>query len=156
MNHQPNEQPLVLLRDWKSLMDAASRAWHSRAHTQAMQLHQRALTLAQALMTCTATSEVADDDRVAAFVVTHLNLADLLDRDGQTLAAGECLCNAHCFLLALLNTPDLCASLHGAVARHLRETHLALMAHVADHGEHAHITHSLRAAQRPMASSALH
>lgn len=148
MNHAdsngvPNAPQHPLLAEWQRLTReglAASRA-HCLGH--AMACHLQALRLASQLMACPET-EVADDDRVAAFVVAHLNMADCHDDMGQPSNAAEYLSRAHRRLVALLRSDTAPAPLQAAASRQLHQTYAALSEHLARHGEHPLVARALR------------
>jgi len=110
-------------------------------------LYLQALGLAQPLLDARCTERA--DDRIAAFVVTHLNLSDL-HRDAERIEdAVAHLCVAHCRLMALLRDPRAEPALQQAACRHSRETHAALVAHLGEHGGHPAILAALRAGCMP-------
>lgn len=115
---------------------AAARGDHP---AQARRCWQRALAIARELL-----QEVVDgrplsdpsacEARVAAFVVTHHNLADLRRDAGQLRAATAHLCIAHRTLTALACAEGASARLQLAALRQIRETHAALLGHLRNHG----------------------
>ncbi|MFT3814670.1 MAG: hypothetical protein QM740_15040 [Acidovorax sp.] len=113
-----------LLDEWERLTRAGLEA--SRAHcvVHALAWHRQALRVAHQLME--AQAGVAEDDRLAAFVVAHLNLADCHADMNQPDAAAECLHCAHHTLLALLRDEAQPEPMRQAAARHVRETFAAL------------------------------
>lgn len=137
-------------------MRQAVDATHKHRPGEARRLYQRALALAHRLLACPSapSHEVRDDDRVAAFVVTHLNLADSLAGAGLTAQAAGCLCDAHRTLAALRHDDNTPAALQLAACRHSRETHAALLAHVAEHGTAPDVSDTLREDARPFARQA--
>lgn len=129
--HGTPEHPL--LREWQRLTRqglAASRA-HCVAH--ALTWHTRALGVARQLL-AHAEDGIAADDRLAAYVVAHLNLADCYAGMDQPASAAECLCRAHHKLMALLHSDTAPPSLRMAAARHLHHTHAALHLHHGPQG----------------------
>ncbi len=136
------------LREWEGLMRRgvdAARCGHAML---AEGLYLQALGIAQGLLEADARGHSADD-RVAAFVVTHLNLADLHRDAEQTNEAVAHLCAAHRTLMALLRDAGTEPTLQQAACRHGRETHAALMAHLGEHGSHPAIVAALRAGCMP-------
>lgn len=140
------------LPEWEGLMrgvgDAMRRGQAVLAETTCLQ----ALAIAQALLMAGDTARA--DDRMAAFVVTHLQLADLCrnaDREHQAVAH---LCTAHCTLMALLRSVTADPALQQAAFRHSRETHAALLAHLAEHGSDPAIVAALRAGCMPFSHAA--
>ncbi|MCM8564046.1 hypothetical protein [Thauera linaloolentis] len=109
-----------------------------RRPAQARALYLRAQKIAYVLLAGPG-GEVMDDDRVAAFVVTHLNLADALVDDGRSGEAAACLCAAHRTLMSLMCDETASASLRMAAGRHSRETHAALILHRSEYGDRPEI-----------------
>jgi len=140
------------LPEWESLMRGACDARRRGQAALAEAGCRQALTVAQGLLSH---GEAAcADDRVAAFVVTHLQLADL-QRDAERIHdAAAHLCAAHCTLMALLRSPATEPLLQQAAFRHSRETHAALLAHLAEHGSDPAIVAALRAGCMPFSHAA--
>ncbi|MGC4008437.1 MAG: hypothetical protein QM805_05250 [Pseudomonas sp.] len=146
MNHFPSAahgSQHALLQDWQALMRSGLDASRSHAPAQARAHYLHALAIARQLL-AGPPGDVADDDRVAAFVVTHLNLAESLADSGQPAAAVAYLCGAHRTLMQLLRDTASPAPLQMAACRHSRETHAALIGHWAEHGAHPEIMDALR------------
>lgn len=141
-----------LLTQWQQLTRAGVQASRSHQPMQATALHQQALAIAQQLFAADADAG-ADDDRVAAFVVSHLNLADAYLATDQRGAAAECLCSAHEELLATLQDETLRPSLRIAAGHHRRETHAALSQHLAAHGPQLLVSQTLAS---PITPAQLH
>lgn len=114
-----------LLQEWQRLTREGLEAHRAHCVVHALVWHQRALQVAHQLMELPA--DVADDDRLAAFVVAHLNLADCHADMNQPAAAADCVGCAHRRLLALLHDEAQPPTLRQAAARHLRETLAALL-----------------------------
>ncbi len=150
-------QPGVLLHEWKALMDQGLHASRGHEPAQAQMLYRHALAFAQQLLAGPA-GQVTDDDRVAAFVVTSLNLAESLVDMEQMAEAVLCLSGAHRTLMALLRNETTSMSLQQAICRHGRETHAALVRHWSEHGVHPEIMVALRDGCMPFptSSSLLH
>lgn len=140
------------LPEWEGLMrgvcDAMRRGQASLAETTCLQ----ALAIAQSLLT--AGDAARADDRMAAFVVTHLQLADLCRNADREHDAVTHLCTAHCTLMALLRSGSTEPALQQAAFRHSRETHAALLAHLAEHGSDPAIVAALRAGCMPFSHAA--
>lgn len=118
----PSSQPQpVLLCEWKSWVEMGLAAARRPAPAEARAHYLQALELAQTLLAAEP-GEVADDDRLAAFVVTHLNLADSCVDAGQPDAAVLYLCRTHRTLLALPCDEAAPEPLRQAACRHLRQT----------------------------------
>jgi hypothetical protein len=142
------EEPTIgVLRTWERAMRRgvdAARGGHLRL---AEDFYLQALGLAQPLLDAGCAERA--DDRIAAFVVTHLNLSDLHRDAERTEDAVAHLCVAHCRLMALLRDPQAEPALQHAARRHSRETHAALVAHLGEHGGHPAILAALRAGCMP-------
>ena len=140
------------LRAWEMLMREGVAAARGGRFGAAEDLYQRALELARGLLYLDAPGGGHEDDRVAAFVVSRLNLADLYRDADRTDAAVAHLCAAHRTLMALLRNGQTPQALRQAAFRHSRETHAALLAHVAEYGGHPDIEAAVRAGCMPLAA----
>ncbi|MGB3071862.1 MAG: hypothetical protein WBC18_25180 [Ottowia sp.] len=141
--------PGPLLPEWKALMRRGMNADRGRAPEQAQALYLLARDIAQTLLEGSADPMPADD-RVAAFVVTHLNLSDSFSDAGQPEAAVPHLCSAHRKLIALLVVDGVASDLRQAAWRHSRETHAALIQHLSEYGDHPDIMAALHTGCIPM------
>ena len=109
----------------------------------ALASYQQAAAMARSLVADP--PEGLADDCVAALVVAHLNLADLLAEAGGVEMAAVQRCSVHEALLALLQTGVVGnEELQRAALRHSRETHASLMLHLAEHGSDPAILRALR------------
>lgn len=133
----------VCLADWEHAMQRAVQAARHESPAQALAAARRAAQLAVDLMA--APPERREDDCVAALVVSQHHWADLHLQAGDVGAAAERLAQVHWQLLDLLFDPDRGAVLQQAAWRHSRETHCALLRHLADHGRHPAISEALQA-----------
>lgn len=94
------------------------------------------------------------DDCVAALVVAHLNLADVLAEAGGVEMAAVQRCCVHEALMALLQSGVVAnEELQRAALRHSRETHASLMLHLAEHGSDPAILRALRSGCMALAVS---
>lgn len=143
----PSGQPG--LSEWKSLARQGMQARRSGNIPGAQGFYLQALHLAQALLQASYGSSCSTDDRMAAFVVSHLNLADLHAELDEITTAANWLCKAHQTLMDCLCDPQADAELQQAACRHSRETHAALLAHLAEHGSHPCIVQALHAGCLP-------
>lgn len=141
--------PEGLLREWKAQMRQGVEASRGHEPLAARNFYLQALDLAQALLDEPACAVLDEDDRLAAFVVSHLNLAESLADGGDAAGARHQLCSAHRRLMDLLREPGTACALQRAACRHSRETHAALIVHLSEHGEHPEITDTLREACLP-------
>jgi hypothetical protein len=119
---------------WERLMRRGVDASRRGHIVLAEGFYQQALGIAQPLLE--AGEGGSADHRVAAFVVTHLNLADLHRDAERTDDAVGHLCTAHRTLMALLRDGQTEPALQQAACRHSRETHAALVLHLSEHGAH--------------------
>ena len=116
----------TLLRRWQQHSRAGLAA--SLAHQPALALahHTQAVQVAHALLAEADVADVADDDRCAAFVVGHLNLADSLADLDMPTQARECLLGAAAALQTWLGEPARAASAPLLAGRHLHHLLAAL------------------------------
>jgi len=144
------------LGEWEHLTRQALAAERCGQGALAGCLHRRALVLALSLLQSGRASGPSADSRMAAFVVTHLNLADLHACAGEIDAAVDHLGAAHRTLMALLRDAQAGPALQQAALRHSRETHAALLAHLSAHGSHPGIVAALQAGIQPFPLAAQH
>ncbi|WP_277188042.1 hypothetical protein [Caballeronia sp. BR00000012568055] len=132
---------------WESLMRQAVADERAGQLSLARAGYERALAIALRLLDAPPPGRA--EDCLAALVVSHHNLADLLadssDSNDRNAAARH-LCHAHETLIALHTSIARPVSLRQAALRHSRETHMALVRHVARHGPHPLIARTLDAA----------
>jgi hypothetical protein len=129
---------------WESLMRQAVADERAGQPSLARAGYERALAIAHRLLDAPPPGRT--DDCLAALVVSHHNLADLLIDSNDRDAAARHLCHAHDTLIALHTSIARPVSLRQAALRHSRETHMALVRHVARHGPHPLIARTLDAA----------
>lgn len=142
------------LRKWEHLMHQAVDATRCGSEVRAECLYREALSIAQRALESTTDALASADDRVAAYVVTHLNLAELLVDADQCNDAIAGLCVAHRRLMALLRDPSAGPSMQLAACRHSRETHAALLSHLTGPESHPSIVAALHAGCLPFPVSA--
>ncbi|WP_395027213.1 hypothetical protein [Comamonas odontotermitis] len=123
-----NASVLPLLDEWKRLTQAGLQASRAHCAAHALTWHVKALRVANRLL-LQSFDGVADDDRLAAFVVAHLNIADCYADMGQLSEAAECVDCAHHRLLALLQDEATPHPLRQAAYRHLHQTFAAQRRH---------------------------
>ncbi|WP_230629965.1 DUF2753 domain-containing protein [Comamonas testosteroni] len=90
-----------LLSAWKRHTRTALAATLEHRHLSAQKHYRHAQQLGLQLLGAEP-GDIADDDRVAAFVVAHLNLADAFAAAGQPGSSSECLHEAQQTLMSLL------------------------------------------------------
>ncbi len=147
------------LADWQVLMRAGVEHVSGGRFAHADRCYAEALAIARALLLRSIAGDEAEagaervhDDRVAAFVVTRLNMADLCMALGERHAAVAHRCIAHRTLMTLLRSDKVAPALQQAALRHSRQTHVALLDHVAVHGSHPDVDVALRTAPQPAAT----
>jgi hypothetical protein len=133
-----------LLREWQGLMRTGVDAGRRGEPMVARRLYLQAQALTQSLLARPPCDAVADDDRMAAFVATHLKLADSFQATGHVSLALAQLWTAHQTLMALVRDESACISLRQAALRHSRETRTALFEYSAQHGSRPEIADALR------------
>ena len=82
---------------------------------------------------------ISDDDRVAAYVVTHLNLADVSVQENYGELALDYLCRAYRALATLIADQQAAISLRQSAFRHIRELRAALARFSAGHADQARL-----------------
>jgi len=124
-----NASAADLLSAWKRHTRTALAATLEHRHLSAQQHYRHAQQLSLQLLGAEP-RDIADDDRVAAFVVAHLNLADAFAVAGQPGSSSECLHEAQKTLMSLLQQGCTSPFLSLAIYRHLPQ----LLAARAEHG----------------------
>ena len=142
------------LQEWEHLMRQAVDATRFGNAATAERLYREALFIAEAVLDdaaceCPTHAGACADDRVAAFVVTHLNLSELLVDADCAAEAIAGLCTAHRRLMALLRHPNTSPAMQLAACRHSRETHAALLSHLTGPDNHPAIVAALQAGCMP-------
>ncbi|MFT4066510.1 DUF2753 family protein [Paraburkholderia sp.] len=130
------------LSQWETVTRQAIAAAREAGAGPALAGYEQALSIARQLIAAPPSGRA--EDCVAALVVSYHNLADLHVEQGDADTAASHLCRAHEALIALMLNADRTASLRQAALRHSRETHFALISHVARHGPHPLVTRALR------------
>lgn len=133
------------LGHWAFLTRRALDAGRAGRLEIALAGHVQALWLAEALVGSAAGLAREPDDRLAALVVSHHNLADLYRLRGPASQALLHLCEPQRLLLALAGRDDQPPAVRVAARRHLRETHSALLQWQRRHGAEATVEALLRA-----------
>jgi hypothetical protein len=129
---------------WESITRQAIKDERDKRHACALAGYERALPIAQQLINAPPSGRA--EDCLAALVVSYHNLADLRVAQGEFDTAAHLLCRAHESLVALALHAERPAALREAALRHTRESHVALIRHVARHGPHPLIADVLKAA----------
>lgn len=118
------------MEHWKSIIEEGNRCFVDGDWVQARERYLQALAEAQLLLGRWSDHEQA----VAAFVVSHHNLADLHLTLEQPESAAENLCACHERLLSILGNDALPEALHQAALRHSQRTYLELLHFIAEYG----------------------
>lgn len=117
--------PRAATREWHVLMRRAALATAHDAHQHAMALYLRALEIAAAPLHAITP---VDDDDIAAYAVTVLNLADTCQASGNVDTGLRHLQQAGQALQGLLQTPGTPVLRQLALSRHLLEINASLAA----------------------------
>ena len=117
---------------WKVQTLSGNRHFDAGEHARALDYYQQALWLARQQFPCWPDA----DEAVAALVVAHHNLADLLVAMTLPDRAADMLCHVHDCLLATSQSPASPDPLRAAALRHSRGTRTELLAFVQKHGHH--------------------
>lgn len=130
------------LADWEHETRQALQAQRAGRTAPALAGHRRSLVLALGLIEHPVPGSA--DHCVAALVVSHHNLADLLLAEGDEEGAVGHLCGAHESLMGIFADTARNAELRHAALRHSRETHAALLRHATLRGAYPSIRRALR------------
>jgi hypothetical protein len=136
---------------WEALTRQGMNAASEQQKATAFTAYEHALTIARRLIE--APPPGRDEDCIAALVVSHQNLADLHADQGNHDDAARLLCQAHEFLIALSLNAERPATLRRIALRHSRETHVALIRHLARYGQHPLIARTLDDASLALSAS---
>ncbi|MDG9923804.1 MULTISPECIES: tetratricopeptide repeat protein [unclassified Pseudomonas] len=132
------------MEHWKKTIEAGNRRFAEGDWVQARELYLQALAEAQVLFGRWADHDMA----VAAFVISHHNLADLHLMLGHLEEAAENLCASHERMLQTLADTALAEGLRAAAMHHSRRTYLELLQFIAEHGAFPRTDRLLGAPQR--------
>lgn len=137
----------IHLELWMVEISAANNAFIHGRHAQALKHYQAALDLASIgvanlLATENASHLVFEAERqIAAFVVTHHNLADLYRQADQLTQTIAHLCDAHETLFQL--SYHLHAEIRSLALRHLKFTYQELMSFTQQHGQYLRVQQTI-------------
>ncbi|VXD03089.1 conserved hypothetical protein [Pseudomonas sp. 8Z] len=132
------------MEHWKNTIEAGNRCFAEGDWVQARELYLQALAEAQVLFGRWRDPDMA----VAAFVISHHNLADLHLMLGQSEAAADNLCASHERLLQTLADVQQPEALRDAALHHSSRTYFQLLQFIAEHGAFPRTDRLLGAAQR--------
>lgn len=120
------------MEHWKSTILKGNSCFNRGDLIDARELYLQALALAQVLL-----ERWNDpDEAMAAFVISHHNLADLHLSLHQPEESAEYLCAAHQRLLQVIQNPQLTPALRQAAFRHSHKTYSELLGFISEHGEY--------------------
>jgi hypothetical protein len=126
------------MEQWKRTILSGNSCFNRGDLIDARELYLQALALAQVLFE---RWRVADE-AVAAFVISHHNLADLHLSLNQPEESAEYLCTVHHRLLQVMQDPQMTPALRQAALRHINKTYGELLGFVGQYGEYPR-THRL-------------
>ena len=126
------------MEHWKRTIERANRCFNQGELVDAREHYLQALALAQVLFERWSDA----DEAVAAFVISHHNLADLHLRLNQPEESAEYLCAVHQHLLQTLQDERLALELRQAALRQSSKTYVELLNFIGEHGEYPR-THRL-------------
>ena len=115
---------------WKQQTLSGNRYFDAGEYAKALSYYQQALWLARQQFSFWHDA----DEAVAALVVAHHNLADLLIAMTLPDRAADLLCHIHDCLLATSQSPACPSPLRAAALRHTRSTQTELIAFERKHG----------------------
>ncbi|WP_263142255.1 hypothetical protein [Pseudomonas sp. RIT-PI-AD] len=118
------------MEQWKRTIEAGNRCFKAGDWVEAREHYLQALALAQVLFQRWMDADAA----VAAFVISHHNLADLHLMLGQPEETAENLCAGHERLLQAMADETLPQPLRDAALRHSRATYMELLHFISEHG----------------------
>lgn len=118
------------MEHWQETIEAGNRCFSDGDWVQARELYLRALAEAQVLFGRWPDHNLA----VAAFVISHHNLADLHLTLGQPEKAAENLCVSHERLLQTISDIEQPQALRDIALHHSRRTYIELLQFIAEHG----------------------
>ncbi|WP_296262245.1 MULTISPECIES: hypothetical protein [unclassified Pseudomonas] len=120
------------MEHWKTTILEGNSCFNRGDLVDARKLYLQALALAQVLL-----ERWHDpDEAVAAFVISHHNLADLHLSLNQPQESAEYLCSAHQRLLQVIQSLRLTPALRQAAFRHSNKTYSELLGFISEHGEY--------------------
>jgi len=126
------------MEHWKLTILKGNSCFNSGDLIDARELYLQALALAQVLLERWS----VPDEAVAAFVISHHNLADLHLALKQPEESAEYLCAAHQRLLHVIQNSHLQPALRQAAFNHSHKTYAELLGFINEHGEYPR-THRL-------------
>lgn len=141
------------LQAWEHLAQRAMQFTLNGKTESALALQIKALQVAARLL-AGPLLHAHPDHCMAAWVVSHHNVAQLLEQRQQRVLALDYLCDAHIGLSSIESAQATTPEVQQAALRHLRETHGALLQWQCRHGSSACIDAALCAPMPGQADSA--
>jgi hypothetical protein len=138
------------MEHWKRTILKGNSSFNAGDLIDARELYLQALALAQVLLERWS----VPDEAVAAFVISHHNLADLHLALKQPEESAEYLCAAHQSLLQVIQNAHLTPALRQAAFIHSHKTYAELLGFINEHGEFPR-THRLLSSRGEHSRSAL-
>ncbi len=134
------------MEHWKRTIELANRLFSQGEYIDAREHYLQALALSRVLFERWHDA----DEAVAAYVISHHNLADVHLRLKQPEESAEYLCAIHEHLLKCLMDLRLQAELREACLRHSRHSYVELLQFTTAHGDTPRIRRVLkRSANQP-------
>lgn len=118
------------MEHWKRTIETGNRCFHDGDWVAAREYYLQALAEVQLLFERWQDVEAV----VAAFVISHHNLADLHLQLGQPEETAENLCASHERLLQAMADSRLPQSLRAAAMRHSQRTYTELLQFIGEYG----------------------
>jgi len=128
------------LEHWKRTIELANQYFTRGEYIDAREHYLQALALSRVLLERWHDA----DEAVAAYVISHHNLADVHLRLMQPEESAEYLCAIHEHLLACLIDLRLTTELRDACLRHSRHSYVELLQFTTAHGETPRIRRALK------------
>ncbi|GAB7562105.1 hypothetical protein LG202_01440 [Methylobacillus methanolivorans] len=148
MSGTPAEAHENRIVTWENAMREGNQAYSAQQDQRAMNEYQAALEQAKLLLKeCVQADkpvQVAIDTVMAAYVVSHHNLANVYARQGDINTAACRLCEAHQCLSRICADPAMSCALREAAQRHGRRTYRELLNFSHLYSQHPLVTRTLR------------
>ena len=137
------------MEHWKRTVELANALFSRGDYIDAREQYLQALALSQVLFE----RWYDADEAVAAYVISHHNLADVHLRLEQPEESAEYLCAIHEYLLLCLVDVRLKPELRQACLRHSRHSYIELLHFTTAHGETPRIRRLLKRSTHQPASA---
>ncbi|MGY1489604.1 hypothetical protein ACW4YW_09340 [Methylobacillus pratensis] len=143
----PDEASDHTISTWEHTIRQGNRAYSDKQDQLALQQYQTALEQAKLLLReCVQADEqaVPIDTVIAAYVVSHHNLANVYARQGDINTAACRLCEVHQCLSRICSDPAMHCALREAAQRHGRRTYRELLNFSHLYSQHPLVARTLR------------